>query len=163
MSEQQDNQERWPGVDRAYDFVLPSYQLLVARFEAADNRIQSVLTFAATVALGIPVFGKAVRPALSLESRWLWAALAIFAGIAIIGVAGRARGSLRLVNPGLLYEKWLDRSEWVFRKDMVFFAGQDFAANSDAIRRKGNCALVMASLFIVMAFMFLGWLTTGAR
>jgi hypothetical protein len=162
MSDSND-QSAWPGVNRAYDFVLPSYQLLMARFEAADGRIQSMLTFAATITLGIPVFGKSINPGLSLASPWLWLAVVTFGCIAVIGVVGRAQGSLRLVDPGVLYEKWLHRSEWTFRKDMIHFAGQDFKDNADAIRHKGNCAVAMAALFIVMVFLFMGWLTTGAR
>jgi hypothetical protein len=142
---------------------MPSYQLLATRFEAADQRTQSVLTFSATIALGIPALAKAVRPELSLESPWLWAAVAVFALIAGLGVLSRACGTLRLIGPDLLYKNWLHRKDWDFKKDMVYFAGEDFKDNVETIRYKGNCAAVMGALFIAMTGLLFGWLVAGGR
>ena len=39
----------------AYDFVLPSYAWTTARLEAIVGRVQTLLTFAATITLGFPI------------------------------------------------------------------------------------------------------------
>jgi hypothetical protein len=39
---QSDDQGSYPAVDVAYEFVLPSYQMLAVHFEAADNRLTTV-------------------------------------------------------------------------------------------------------------------------
>lgn len=56
------DEERWPAVRRAYDFVLPSYQMLASRFEAADTRLTVIMNLAATLTLGAPLLAKSIRP-----------------------------------------------------------------------------------------------------
>ncbi|MDO8567691.1 MAG: hypothetical protein Q7R57_03135 [Dehalococcoidales bacterium] len=39
---------KYPAVELAYEFVKPSYDVMVSRFEAANFRIQNLLTWAIT-------------------------------------------------------------------------------------------------------------------
>jgi hypothetical protein len=55
MAEREINEEEWPGVRAAYDFVIPSYALLISRFEAADTRLTTLLTLTASLTLGGPL------------------------------------------------------------------------------------------------------------
>ena len=61
MESKEQPETKWPGVNVAFEFVLPSYQWMLARFEAADTRIQTMTVFAATVMLGVPVLAPAQR------------------------------------------------------------------------------------------------------
>src|SRR5437660_1283893 len=83
------SEEKWPGVEAAYDFVIPSYNFLVNRFEAADTRLTMLLTFGATITLGAPILGKAVQPASNFASAWFLLALASFMVSVVIGLIAR--------------------------------------------------------------------------
>src|ERR1051325_8587555 len=89
----------FPAIDDAFTFVVPSYQWLMQRFEAADNRLTALLALLATLTLGAPVFGRAVRPTIAFDSFWFLLAMLCFAIASGVGVAGRAHGRLILANP----------------------------------------------------------------
>lgn len=133
----------WPAVPRAYEFVIPSYQFLVNRFEAADNRLTHSITLASSVLFGIPILARAIRPDISLQSPWLIASLAFAVVAALLGIIGRQRGRLRLTSPATLYDTWLHKSDWLFKKDMVYFAGQSFGHNARAIETKGRITAIV--------------------
>lgn len=99
-----ENQERvWPGIASASQYVLPSYQWMLARYEAADSRIQTLLTFVTTITFAVPTLCRALRPELSLESPWFIKAV-IMAVIAVtVGLVARLRGGLVLIAPMTLY------------------------------------------------------------
>lgn len=158
-----DNEKQWPGVHRAYDFVLPSYQLLTARFEAADNRIQSLLTFAASFTVAVPILAKAVNDRVSFRSLWFLGALAVFLLMVVLSIVGRVCGSLRLINPGIFEDDpaWLAHDDWHFKRAMVIWAGKDFKDNKYQVWRKGQIALVMAGLFVLMIGLLVAWIATA--
>jgi hypothetical protein len=151
-------EDKWPAVMVAYDFVMPSYSLLVSRFEAADTRLTILLTFAATVTLGAPVLAKAMQPNIEFMSpRFLSAVASAMLSVGL-GIAARVRGRLTLPNPKKVYNENLHESEWAFRKNALYFAGQHFDLNADAIRRKGNWAIAAALLIILEIILFLPWI-----
>jgi hypothetical protein len=84
-----DERAAWPAVDSAYDFVVPSYQMVMSRFEAADNRLTALITFASSITLGGPLFAKAVRPGIEFSSPVFWIAMACASLGVVCGVIGR--------------------------------------------------------------------------
>jgi hypothetical protein len=150
--------KRWPGVERAYDFVLPSYTLLVSRFEAADTRLTNVMTLASSLTLGIPLFAKSINPDLSFRSPWFVGAVVVFVIAIVIGFAGRVGGTLTLPDPAALYERWLEKPEWQFKKDAIYFAGQHFEANAKVIHAKNRVSLALASLLAVEFLLLVAWI-----
>jgi hypothetical protein len=152
------DEAKWPSVEAAYDFALPSYTWLLSRFEAADTRLMNVLTIALTVTLGMPVFAKNVRPDISFRSPLFWFAITCFVVCSVVALVGRIRGSLRLPNPGTVYKKSLHLSDWQFRKDHLFYAGQDFIDNATAIDRKWHLATIASVAILVEGFTLVCWL-----
>jgi hypothetical protein len=155
----QTDEQRWPSVKVAYDFVLPSYQLLTSRFEAADTRLTTLLTFMSTLTLAAPIFGKNVNPDIVFATPSFLCGMGCFVLGAVIGVIGRVTGNLVLPDPMVMYEKSLHRSEWEFKKNQIDFAGQNFQANADAIREKGNVALGMTLALLLEVICFTVWLS----
>jgi hypothetical protein len=104
----------------------PSYQFLLARFEAADTRLTALLTVVIGVTTAVPVFARTVASTPALDDVWFIAGL-LFALVATgFGIVGRTSGTIRLVNPGVLYQTALHLDEWTFKKERVYFAGQHF-------------------------------------
>ena len=152
------DETRWPSVPEAYGLVLPSYQFLVTRFEAADTRLTTLLTFAATLTLGAPLFAKNVRPELEFNSPVFVSALAFFVAGSVAGLVGRVSGRLLLPNPNVLYQRWLHKTTWEFKKDLIAFAGAHFAHNANAINRKTRYAVVLGVCLLFEIVAFVAWL-----
>ena len=139
-----DPQHEYPAVPSAYDFVIPSYQWLVGRFDAADQRLTFLLGLISTLTLGAKMFATALRPDISFRSVWFISAIVLCLCAGTVGIRGRVNGRLRLSDPMVIYQKNLHHSEWAFKKNTIFFAGQHFNANAEAIRRKGNTSAFVA-------------------
>ena len=150
--------EAWPAITEAYAFVLPSYQWLLARFEAADNRLNALLTLLATLTLGAPVFAGTVRPGISFIAPTFRTAIFLFIVASFIGVIGRVAGGLRLPDPGFFYEHDLHKPVEEFRKDVLYFAGKHFEANREAIAAKHTCAFAMTAVMLTEIFFFVLWM-----
>jgi hypothetical protein len=155
-------EDKWPAVKAAYDFVLPSYALLLSRFEAADTRLTILLTFAGTITLGAPILAKSLRPTIDFGSPWF--ALALIAAVLSVGVGLIARviGNLTLPDPMKMYAESLHESDWNFRKNAIYFAGQHFRANAEAIRVKGSLATISAALILAEILLFLPWIARAS-
>jgi hypothetical protein len=145
---------QYPGVDPAYAFVQSSYQFLLSRFEAADNRLTTLLTAVLTITLGVPLFAKNVNASVVFDAPTFIAGLMAAAIAAGFAVVGRTSGSIKLVDPAVLYRESLHKSPWTFKKDALYRAGEHFHTNAAAIALKGTFAsIVTGALFIeVMAF-----------
>ena len=67
-----EDQDKWPGVDAAFTFVVPSYQWMLTRFEAVDSRLQALQIVVLTVTTGAPTVAKAISGSLEMRSLcWL--------------------------------------------------------------------------------------------
>jgi hypothetical protein len=151
------DERAWPAVEAAYDFVLPSYQMLMSRFEAADNRLTALITFASSITLGGPLFAKAVRPSIDFRSPVFWIAIACASFGVICGVIGRIHGRIILPNPTVMYDKSLRDSLWTFKKDAIFFAGQNFTANAAVVNKKGWYAMALTIAILIEVWMLTVW------
>src|SRR5437870_4973286 len=97
----------YPGVQFAYDYVLPSYDWMLQRVQAAENRIQAVQVFATSFTFGVPAFAKVLNPALSFSAGRFVLAMLAFVVLMILGAITITRSGLKLANPNVFYERWL--------------------------------------------------------
>ena len=158
----QSEQEQFPAVEVAYDFVVPSYQLMTSRFEAADTRLTTLLTIVSSLALGVPLFTQSVNENISYASPLFILAMVFAIAAAVIGVVGRVRGRIMLCNPGVLYDKGLKESAWEFKKNALYFAGQHFTANKQAIDDKGKLTRYMTVAMLLSVLAFILWIATAS-
>jgi len=148
----------FPAIETAYGFVHPSYQLMVGRFDAADTRLASLLTFTATVTLGFPVLARTVRPDINFTSPVFYLAVALFLVAAGVGILGRTWDVLTLVDPMRIYNEQLEKSRWEFMKDAICHAGENFEANRAAVEVKGACANWVTILMLLEMAALIAWL-----
>jgi hypothetical protein len=151
------SQDEFQAVDAAYTFVVPSYQLLTSRFEAADNRLTHLLTLALSLALGAPTLAKAIRPELPLLAPLFIGALTLAAACVVLGIVGRVSGSIVLPDPSVIYEKSLRRTEHSFKMTQIYYAGENFNTNARAVRKKGNVATAMTVVLAWAIVLFIVW------
>lgn len=154
-------ESQWPSVGLAYDFVKPSYDWLQNRLDAVNSRIEFLLTFASSITVAAPVFVKALFSDIGFESLWFYAAIVAFVFCAVVGIISRAHSDLKLVSPQKLWDKWLSRSEWEFKKDAIFFAGQHFKHNTSLVNKKANSATVMSMLLVAQIVFIVLWVAVS--
>ena len=158
MSGNDELQKRWPSVDVAYEFVMPSYQLLARRFEAAGRRLTSLLWIASGLTLAAPILAKAFTPDISFTSQLFIVGLLLFAVLVVLGLMGRIMGILTLSDPMVHYNTSLHESEWEFKKNAIYFAGLHFESEANATRRKGNLAILITLLLVAQILSFAFWI-----
>ena len=156
MTEQ--NEIKWPSVNLAYEFVKPSYDWLQNRLDAVNKRIEYLLTFASSITVATPIFAKALNPDINFALWPFIVSMFLFILIAIIGFVGRIISGIKLVAPGKLYEKWLNWTEWEFKKNAIYWAGKHFKHNASLINKKSNFAICMGILLVLEVVFIVIWL-----
>jgi len=147
-----------PGIKTAYDFVMPSYQWMVARLDAADTRIQTLQVFAASLMAVVP----AIRTSNgTFNSMIFYIAVTAFVLLILIGTIARSWGPLTMSDPAVLYKQWLHFPEFEFKKNAIYFAGQHFSVNARLVNLKGTINIVMTWIFILQALLLFFWAYYG--
>lgn len=144
------------GLDRAYDFVQPSYQWALTRFEANNTRLQNLLTAITSVSLAVPALAGALNEALSFDNAWFKLAGIAFLLAVAAGFYGRQAGAVCLADPREL-RAWLTLSDAQFKHDALYWAGEHLARSTAAIKRKWRCATFALALFVVEVALLLVW------
>ena len=150
----------YPSTGLAYEFVKPSYDWMLNRFEAMNSKIQGLLTFATTITVAIPIF-KAVFDGIHFNSGLFYGAIISYVLSTIIGTLGMSLGKINLVHPMKLYNRWLGDSPWKFQKDSIYFAGQDFEDNNKVIERKNIVRDIMIVLLLSEIICTVIWMVTA--
>lgn len=148
---------QYPAVDVAYDFVLPSYQILSARLEAHITRMQAMMTFAATIMVGFPVLGKAINERIVFWSEPFVGAVILFVALMSVGIVAKDTGTFVLVNPGRLHDTVLHLTPFRFKLHAIYYAGVNFRENNRLITRKANLSRVMSALLLLEVLCFVLW------
>jgi hypothetical protein len=147
---------QYPSVDLAYDFVKPSYDWMVTRFEAINSKIQGLLTFSVTITAAIPVIIKSIFNNISFTP-WFTGALIAFIILVIIGVIGMRIGAIALLNPKTLYNKYLYCSHWEFQQRVLSWAGKHFSKNKATIDTKALFRDIMIGILLIEILCFVLW------
>lgn len=160
MTEREVTVDQFPAVDAAYAFVLPSYQMLAMRFEAADTRLTTLLTLTVSLTLGAPVFARALRPDIVFSALPFIGALILAIIAVLIGIVSRVSGALVLPDPMVIYEKSLHRSDHSFKLAQIYFAGENLRLNRMSVEAKGKAAFAMMLAVCLETSLLIWWLTT---
>lgn len=147
----------YPSIDLAFKASEQSYDIAQRRFDAIEGRVQSLLLFATTITLAIPAIIKSSNPGISLNSCWLACAIAVYFIAISLGTYTRLRGSLSLVTPKKLYEKFLGFSEAEFKRRYIYYAGVNFEENTYEINLKGHLLNCVALLFALEGLFWAAW------
>lgn len=153
--------QRWPSVAKAHEFVLPSYNWMIARVEAADSRIHNLGAFIATVSLAVPTLNRGLTSQLDFGSIWFVSAMVLALAAIIIAVFARSAGAILLPSPGNLYKTSLHLSEHEFQLDQIYFAGDAFEKNRALVKGKADAVAWMSGCFVLELVSLLLWLVRG--
>ena len=144
----QSQEEQWPSVEVAYGLVLPSYEWMLRRLEAAESRIHSLLMLAATVTLAIPIIVGALTEGKAMLNNWAFAVFAAFFVLAVVGLVARSYGSFSLPNLRARTGA-TSQSCWEFKKDSLYHAASSLDRNTKRVRYKARAADGMSALLAI--------------
>lgn len=154
-------EEAWPSVSLAYDLAIPTYGLTSERLSVVEGRLQSVLGYAATVTLAVPVLASALIKEPNFGSPWFIAGVLMFFVIAAVGIPFLNIGDLRVISPHLLYDKYLHYSEWEFKKNILYFTGQNFDKNAGLVNGKGRVVTLLSVFLLFEILLLVVWIARG--
>jgi hypothetical protein len=145
----------YPSVDLAYDIAVASYDSIIKRLDVMDGRLQTILAFAATTTAVVPTVANA--RGLTFRSWWLYLALTTFVLQLVIGTVARSAGRIRLLKPETFYLKWLHKSAWQFKKDLIYWSSKDFNDNAALLERRWRLTVTISLLFFIEVLLLLVW------
>jgi hypothetical protein len=125
-----------------------------------DGRLQTILAFAATTSAIVPTVANA--RGLAFRSWWLYLALVLFALILAVGSYARLCGTIRLLKPEIIYDRWLHKGPLQFKKDFVYFAAQDFNENAALVKKKWRLSVAISCLFFIEVACLVVWVAARA-
>lgn len=137
---------------------MASYQEVAHRYDAANQRIDGLLTLTSTVTLAAPLIVAATGTETDFRSPLLIAAAVLFIVVLFLGVVARGFvGGVTLMAPSDLYQGWLGLSPTEFKLSGVYWAGQHFDQTASVIWRKSWAAHFMTALFVAESVALLMW------
>ena len=158
---------QWPGLDSAYEFVRPSYEVALRRAEAAEARARANLTFAGTLMFAAPAFVAATLGGgqRSFTSAWFIAGALAFVGVYVCVVVQqipRMVGEVQVITPrGLATETWLTAEPATFKYNLLLYAATNWDANRKHVNLLINIATVGAVLLGVQVACLAAWVFLG--
>jgi hypothetical protein len=150
-----DMENTYPGVDMAYPLALASYEVTQKRFDAVDNRLQTLIAAGVTISLAVPIV--ASQRGLDYRTGWFFGAAISFVLAVAVGFFARLWGDLTVINPSHFPETWLHLSSWEFKKDMIYRAGEAFNKNKQTIVTKSRLGIISVILFLCEAILVVAW------
>jgi len=149
-------EQEYPSIELAYPIAVASYDVAARRLDTIDGRLQTIMAFIVTVSVAVPstAGGRGVH----FRSLWFYAALFLFIASIGLGTYARLIGKLRVLKPSHLFQDWLGDPLWDFKKDMIYFAGQDFDANISLVNSKWRCSVAITILFVLEAICLSVWI-----
>jgi hypothetical protein len=154
--------EQWPAVALAFEFVRPSYELSLKRFEVVEGRIRSLVTLTASLTFGAPVLLRAawsVPP--SFDSPVFVAAMACAAVILVVGTLAFAHARVTTYDPERLAEASTRFTAFEFRRIALKLAGEANRANDRRLEWRGRAADLMAWVLLIEFALLTTWALTA--
>ncbi len=154
-------ESKYPSVGLAYEAAKTSYDVMVNRFEAANARIQNIMTWAIGLTSAIPLLAKAVFGDTTLSLFWLLPILVTFLILIIVGIIAYRSGGVKQIHPTKLYEEYIQYPEWEYKKWLVYWAGKHFDTNQDLINAKSRYIDAMVILLGLEAILMVLWIVAS--
>jgi hypothetical protein len=148
-------QQNYPAAELAYSIAINSYDTALNRLKFVEERLQTTMALAAALTLAVPAVAKAQD--VPLRSDLLVVALVLFVLGIGFGTYARWTGEVKLLNPTHLYDEWLRCGEWVFKVDMVKYAGEHFNINVSLIKKKWQLGILASVIFFLEFLLLFVW------
>jgi hypothetical protein len=142
-------------IDLAYDIAVDSYEPLVKRLDTMDGRLQTIMGFAATTMALVPSI--ASQRNLSFRSYWFCAAVVVFLVIIGVGTHARHHGDIIMLDPGNLFDEWLELEPLEFKKFFIEYAGKNWRDNNALVTWRWRRSVAISYAYFLQVGLLLVW------
>lgn len=156
--EEKSNKEKFPSVDLGYDVAMGSYRTTFQRFDIIKNGIDRTLTWMLSFNLGLIVILADKSEKVQFHSWWFYSAILLFFIAFIMGMSAKVKKLKAIRSPKVIFEKWLKKTEWQFKKDSIFFAGQNYDTNKRINDYNGIISDCIIGLFMLEIILLALWI-----
>ena len=154
--------EEFPSIGLAYEIALESYDIAMRRSDAIDNSLDRLVAWVTTVTVAIVTILVGLKiPTESFASCWFTAAGICFLLSVIGALSAKHQGELQVIMPHQLRAKlWLSLTEWEFKSNTIYAAGEAFLKNIKYINVKYRLATLSTAFFVAEIVCMAGWVTS---
>ena len=143
--------EYYPSLNLAYEVSLLTYDWAIRRLQDVERRIDNLLIVGLSGTVALPIIAQATseEPKSLIEFATWPGILAIlfFMAALFMGVVARQIGHVTLINPQRLYEGYIRKEQWDFRRHIIYYAGKTHITNAELIQTKSTYANWAAAFF----------------
>ena len=143
-------------LDLSYQIAIRSYDVLVQRITAMDQRIQSLVALSCAITAAIPIL---VRNSFLVKNTCLMALLAALF-IATISIGLYALVFLKNItdlDPRTFHRHYVNLPEEKFKQSVLEYAGKHYQKNSELLRSKWVCSGWISALICSETLLIVIW------
>lgn len=152
--------KEFPGVENAYPLAIESYKTARERFDVMEKRGQTLIVFVTTVSVAIITLtakqGSNPKASLSLILAFIFYVAAM-----AFAVGSQIYGTCIVPDPKLLREKSLEWDDWMFKNNLIDWAGKHFEKNMQIVNTRMQMILGTL-LFGLLSLLLLSLWSTGS-
>lgn len=156
MNPSEELEQSYPSVELAHPIAVASYDVALKRLDSIDGRLQTILAFVTAISAAVPTIAGA--RGVTFRSFWFYASASFFLVIVVLGIYARLAGNVLVLNPSMLFDDWLDKPTWEFKKDFISFAGDAFDHNIALVDLKWRHSVTITILFSAQAVCLAAWI-----
>lgn len=159
MENEKSKEDKYPSVDLGYEIAKESYRVASQRFDVVNNGIDRTLTWMLSFNLGFIAIIYKDAHALELKSWWFYSAMIVFLLSVVLGLSTKYKRLAITRSPKVIFEEWLHKTEWEFKKDSIYYAGKNYINNKRVIDRNGVISDLIIFLFLIEIILMAVWAT----
>lgn len=144
-------------LDLSYDLIPGAYALVVQRLDAVQNRIHSLMVFSGSFLLTGPALAAVADQAVTFQSYWFYAAVALAVFNVVFGIIATSVGSLAIPRPPDLNSGWLELDVEKYKRASLWWSNRELDHNLKLVNRKGNGSIVMGGVLIAELALLVTW------
>ncbi len=163
MDQNKVDPNEYPSVNLAYEIGLRSYDYTRYSLDAVDQGLDALRTWATTITLGVIVLIASKDHLASLWDKCFLLAISLFGLVVLLTIIPKWFKTMRVISPEGLYNKWLHYSEWEFKKNTLYWAGDDFKVNMKGVRLRGHFLLAGTVTFFLEVAALVLWVVSSTR
>lgn len=152
-----DLEEQFPSIDLAYEIAISSFDSVATRLDTMDGRIQTLMAFALSASLAVPTLGRARD--LPLTSVWFLCAMLAIGVVIALSIYARLMGTIKILSPEKLWDKWLILPKEEFKKDLISFSITAYKANTTLLEQKWRLSVASMIIFALAVALLVVWVS----
>ncbi len=146
---------KYPSVDLAYEIAIDSFEKMRQQWNSVNRLFHSILSISLSITAAVPLIAKTAK--IEITGFWIILTLLICFITVTLCLWGRHQGSVRLINPGSLHAREIQKEDEIFKRDMVYYAGVEFEKNQHGIRKKWHTSVIATLFLAFQVFVLVLW------